>query len=276
MTSPHDIHDHHCCAITQALAGLLLLMASPAGWALTRLSVTLNPAATLPTTMQPTSDLSVRHYGPSRGSHAHEHFQILWNLSGELELDIEGRGQRLVAGSGVLIAPQERHDFESRGGSRWLVLDSTDTLWAARPRATPHAGATDHLARFLGQALQDHLPISHGQGALLLGQAWGGLDTARRPRRQIDWDGLRQWAQARLAAPLGAADLARQASLGESQFRARCQEATGDSPMRWLRQLRLEHARQLRASGLSVAEAARRVGYGSPVALATALRRRGR
>lgn len=223
--------------------------------------------------MHSTSDLSVRHYGPSRGSHAHGHFQILWNLSGELELDIEGRGQRLAAGSGVLIAPQERHDFESRGGSRCLVLDTTDTLWEARPRATAHAGATDHLARFLCQALQDHLPISHGQGALLLGQAWGGQDAARRPRREIDWAGLRQWAQARLAAPLSAADLAREACLSESQFRARCLEATGDSPMRWLSQLRLEQARLLRASGRSVADTARRVGYGSPAALATALRR---
>ena len=47
--------------------------------------------------MQPaTADaLSLRRYGPSPGRHSHNHFQVLFGLEGALELEIEGRGQRV-------------------------------------------------------------------------------------------------------------------------------------------------------------------------------------
>ncbi|MDR7271410.1 AraC-like DNA-binding protein [Pelomonas saccharophila] len=222
-----------------------------------------------------TPSFALRHYGPSRGSHAHEHVQVLWTLQGALELEVDGRGQRLAAGQGLLIPPGELHDFEAPQGSRCLVLDTADPAWlqcAARPR---HAPSVDHLARFLAASLGQGLPVSQELGAQLLAQAWGPGEAcaASAGRRAVNWADLRRWTQTRLAAPLTVADLAARAGLAETQFRARCLSATGLTPMQWLRAQRLDRARLLRTAGLPVALVARRVGYDSPSALTAALRR---
>lgn len=220
--------------------------------------------------------LSVRAYGASPGSHDHDHFQILVGLEGVLELDVEGRGNRLAPGQGCVIVPGDRHDFEGRGTTRCLVLDSHNPDWA---RATPlPAPGVSALARYLAQALAAPLPRARGLGAELLLEAWsqpgaGAGAGATRVRRAIDWTALSAWLAHRLDAPLGVADLARQVHLSPSQFSARCQAEQGHSPMQWLRRQRLAQARTWRAEGLSVADAARRAGYRSPSALTAALRR---
>ena len=72
------------------------------------------------------------------------------------------------------------------------------------------------------------------------------------------------------------ADLAGRVHLSGGQLAARCRAELGQPLMHWLRGLRLDQARQLRAQGLPVAEVARRCGYRSPSALTAALRRAGR
>jgi AraC-like DNA-binding protein len=218
--------------------------------------------------------LTLRRYGPAHGRHAHTHAQVLWALDGALELEVEGRGQRLAAGQGLLIPPGELHDFEAPQGSQCLVLDTVDPAWANCVLKPLHAQSVDHLARFLAASLSQGLPVSQELGAQLLVQAWGqNVARAAHSGRAIDWPGLRRWVQTRLAAPLTVADLAARAGLAESQFRARCLAATGLTPMQWLRAQRLERARMLRAAGLPVALVAQRVGYDSPSALTAALRR---
>ncbi|KQV91921.1 AraC family transcriptional regulator [Pelomonas sp. Root1237] len=219
--------------------------------------------------------LSLRHYGPSRGSHEHDHAQVLWTLDGALELEVDGRGQRLAAGQGLLIPPGALHDFEAPQGSHCLVLDTADPVWLDRALSPGHSQPVDHLARFLAASLQQGLPVSQALGAQLLAQAWGPgeVRAVLCSGRPIDWAGLQRWLQTRLAAPLTVADLAARAGLAESQFRARCLAATGLTPMQWLRARRLARARVLRAAGLPVALVAQRVGYDSPSALTAALRR---
>jgi AraC-like DNA-binding protein len=68
-------------------------------------------------------------------------------------------------------------------------------------------------------------------------------------------------------------DLAARVLLSAAHFTARCREEQGQSPMAWLRDLRLTEARRFRSQGLPVAEAARRTGYRSPSALTAALRK---
>lgn len=216
---------------------------------------------------------SIRRYGPSPGGHAHEHFQVLWGLDGKLELEVEGKGAELSAGHGLVIAPNERHDFESLAGSRCLILDCSDIGWSARDRTPRFAKATDLLARFVAEAIEQQLPIDRENLAFLYAQSWGPLPEARRVRRDVDWQGLTHWVTSRLSRPLTAADLAEKACLSESQFRSRCVEALGCSPMQWVRRLRLEEAKTLRSQGISVAEVAKRTGYDSPSALTAALQR---
>ena len=224
----------------------------------------------------PTASLSVRDYGASRGSHAHDHFQVLVGLQGVLELEIEGRGQRVGTGQGVVVAPGDRHDFEAEGGaSRCLVLDTADPAWAARAGQVPADDArVGALARYLALSLAGETASALAllQGPALLREAWGPAEPVAGGR-PIDWAALAVWLQARWHLPLTVADLARQVHLGPGQFAERCRRENGLSPMHWLRGQRLAQARALRFGGMGVADAARRTGYRSPSALTAALRR---
>lgn len=221
--------------------------------------------------------LSVREYGASHASHSHDHFQVLVGLDGLLDLEVEGRGQRIAAGDAALVAPGERHDFESSRGSSCLVLDSHDPLWASCPATPARPEQARMLATFLAQALRfpQSLAVAHGPALLL--DAWVPAGRPQqRQRRAIDWTALSDWVRSRLGEPVTVADLAAQAFLSPSQFALRCQEANGVSAMEWLRQQRLARARQLRAAGWTVARVASHTGYRSPSALTAALRRNGR
>ncbi|WP_010467213.1 AraC family transcriptional regulator [Acidovorax radicis] len=236
--------------------------------------------------MGPAESLSLRRYGASPGSHSHAHFQILLGLSGALELEVEGRGWRVDPGAGCVIAPGDRHDFASSGGSLCLVLDSSHSDWARC--AAQRAGHSIlpapalPLVRYLATALRHRAPLAQVHGPALLREAWlaDSIDRATTGspgshvrRRPIDWTALEQWAAQQWHTPLTVADLAQRVHLSPSQFAARCRDDRGVSAMAWLRSLRLEHAQLLRDSGLAVGEVARRTGYRSPSALTAALRR---
>ena len=220
-----------------------------------------------------TTNWSIRTYGPSLGSHAHDHFQVLWGLAGSLELEVEGKGARVGAGQGLVITPGDRHDFESLHGSRCLILDSPDLGWSSRECLPQFAKASNLLAQYIAEAIEQNIPFDAGQAAFLLAQSWGPMSQMTRARRDVDWQGLSLWVKDQLSRPLSVGDLAAKACLSESQFRARCVEALGYSPMQWIRRLRLEQAQRLRLQGMSMAEVANHTGYDSPSALTAALRR---
>lgn len=215
---------------------------------------------------------SIRTYGPSPGSHAHDHFQVLWGLEGRLELEVEGKGTRVGAGQGLVITPGDKHDFESLHGSRCLILDSPDLGWSSRDCLPRFAKASNLLAQYIAEAIEQNIPFDAWQAAFLLAQSWGPMSQMTRARRDVDWQRLSLWVKEHLSRPLSVGDLAAKACLSDSQFRARCVEALGCSPMQWIRRLRLEQAQRLRLQGMSVAEVANRTGYDSPSALTAALR----
>lgn len=222
----------------------------------------------------PQGTLSLRHYGASHGSHAHDHFQVLLGLDGVLELEVLGRGQRIGAGQGCVIAPRDRHDFEARSGSRCLVLDTAQPGWAHCPAQPVQAAQALALARYLAQALQHPDSLAQHYGPMLLLDAWRAPSSLpRRYERPIDWNQLAAWASQHLHEPLSVAQLAQQVFLSPSRFAERCRRETGLSAMQWLRSQRLALAVQLRDGGMSVAETALRCGYQSPSALTAALRR---
>jgi AraC-like DNA-binding protein len=220
--------------------------------------------------------LSLRAYGASRGSHAHDHFQVLIGLAGVLELEVEGRGARVSVGEAQVVVPGDRHDFESRSGSRCLVLDTRHPMWSrCAERAPADASRLQALAQFLALCAQhpESSVMALQHGPVLLLEAWGAAAPVPSRSRPIDWTALAGWARGHWHEPLGVADLARMVCLSPSQFAQRCRDEQGVSAMQWLRMLRLAHARELRLGGMGVAETARRTGYRSPSALTAALRR---
>jgi AraC-like DNA-binding protein len=217
------------------------------------------------------SQLSVRTYGQAPGGHVHDHFQVIWPLYGCLELEIEENGIVLQVGDGLIVRPGDRHEFESRDGSRCLVLDSSQGVWDHRAVRPLFAKSASQMAVFLAVALDEKLPLAIESGEQLLAQSWGTSPTAGKTRRTVDWKHMTSWTNANLNQKLRAADLAGLAHLSESQFRARCIEEMGLAPMQWIRQLRLTKAQLLREAGISVAVTSARVGYKTPSALTAAL-----
>lgn len=201
----------------------------------------------------------------------HDHFQVIWPLHGCLELEIEGKGVALQVGDGLIVRPGDRHDFESHDGSRCLVLDSIQAVWNHRTVRPSFAKSASQMAAFLAVALEEKLPLAIESGEQLLAQSWGLSPAAGKVRRTVDWKNLTSWTNGHLHEKLRAADLAGLAHLSESQFRARCLEEMGLTPMQWIRQLRLTKAQQLREAGISVAVISARVGYETPSALTAAM-----
>jgi transcriptional regulator GlxA family with amidase domain len=78
----------------------------------------------------------------------------------------------------------------------------------------------------------------------------------------------RQWVLDRLAEPLTLEDMARHAHMSVRTFTRRFRAEVGSSPMKWLAQRRLAHARVLlESTGLPVARIAAVCGFGDPVTL---------
>ncbi len=78
----------------------------------------------------------------------------------------------------------------------------------------------------------------------------------------------RQWALERLAEPLTLEDMAGHAHMSVRTFTRRFRQETGLSPLKWLAQRRLAHARHLlESTTLPVARIARACGFSDPVAL---------
>ncbi|MFJ3906431.1 GlxA family transcriptional regulator [Streptomyces sp. NPDC090025] len=78
----------------------------------------------------------------------------------------------------------------------------------------------------------------------------------------------RHWVLTRLAEPLTLKDLARHALMSERTFTRRFRAEVGTSPLQWLLQRRIDHARHLlETTELTVAAIATACGFGDPVAL---------
>lgn len=220
--------------------------------------------------------LSVRHYGPSHGSHAHDHFQVLLGLDGALELEVEGRGQRIGTGHGCVIVPGDRHDFEAKRNARCLVLDTTAPEWALASGSPAHPDTAMALGQYLHAALGAGDNLAKHYGPLLLLNCWlpptSRAGRQYRSRREIDWQALTTWLESQMHRPLAVADLAAHVFLSPTQFAVRCQQETGLRPMQWIRTLRLQRALNLRTQGRSWAAIAPLCGYQSASALNAALR----
>ncbi len=81
-------------------------------------------------------------------------------------------------------------------------------------------------------------------------------------------DTTRAWARNRLADPVTLEEMAAHARMSVRTFTRRFREETGQSPLKWLLQQRVDHARELlESTDLAVDLVARRAGLGSAAAL---------
>lgn len=214
-----------------------------------------------PVLAQPTVDCSLRHYSGEHAQHVHDgHAQLLYALSGRMELEVNGRSSFVDTACGLLIPAGCTHGYLAPPGAQLLVLDV-----AADSHAQLH-----HVRRFAvppaARCLPEHMTPTARLELLL-------QSPALLQRRRIDVQAIERQVRQQLHSDWPTARLAALTHLSAARFHTRWQELVGCTPQQWLRQLRLDTAQQPLARGRSLAACAAFCGYASASALAYALRR---
>lgn len=231
--------------------------------------------------------LSLRHYSHELLSHSHDHAQLVFGLSGELDVEVAGLGSRVLRQTLAVVPAQALHACGSRYGSQCLVLDVPSEHWLQQNLGT-HADASRRLldspaaislnpaqSQLVGWLASSPIndPVIARQGAALLLASLSNThpqaENQRLPLAAID-----AHIDRHAAHPLQVADLARLSGLSVARFHARFLEETGLTPMEYVRSRRLSLGRHLlESSHLAVGEIAARVGYSSQSAFTAALSR---
>lgn len=208
-----------------------------------------------------TVDCSVRHYDGEHAPHVHAtHAQLLFALSGRMELEVNGHSSFVDTASGLLIPAGCQHAYLARQGAQMLVMDI-----AGSPERALHT-----LRRFqvpmAARCRPEH--IAHDARLQLLLQAPSLL-----VRRSVDVPAIAQQVRQTLHTAWPTSRMAALAHLSPQRFHTRWLELTGQTPQQWLRSVRLDEAERQIARGRSLQASATACGYASASALAYALRR---
>jgi AraC-like DNA-binding protein len=199
---------------------------------------------------------SQRRYAGDYDAHAHDHLQLLFGLSGRLELELNGRPAQVEPGVALVVPPGTAHGYRASRAALALVID-----------APPQRG----LSRVRRLAVDGHRLLGRSDlGAVLV-----ELGAAPRvlARRALDVEALADAVDSRLHEAWPTARLAALACLSVPRLHARWLEASSLTPQAWLRRRRLDRAQRLLAAGLTLEATALQVGYAGASALAYALRR---
>ncbi|PRA31287.1 helix-turn-helix transcriptional regulator [Pseudomonas poae] len=232
--------------------------------------------------------LTLRHYLEAPIAHSHEHAQLVFGLSGHLDLEVDGRGSQVCESSVMVLPFSAHHACGSRDGSRCLVLDVPTEHWLLQSLGE-HADASrrllDQPARLALDSRQHQLvqwlahspvddPLIVQQGAVLLLASLNHSQAQPAPGRRLPYTAFNAHIERHAAHPLQVADLARLAELSEARLHARFMAECGQTPMEYVRRRRLQMALDLlRSTALPIGGIADRVGYTSQSAFAAAMLR---
>ncbi|MGR3886181.1 AraC family transcriptional regulator [Pseudomonas sp. 1152_12] len=236
--------------------------------------------------MSPT--LTLRHYLEEPLAHSHDHAQLVFGLSGHLDLEVDGHGNQVRESSVMVLPFSAHHACCSRDGSRCLVLDVPTEHWVLQSLGA-HADACrrllDQPARLTLDSRQSQLvqwlahspvhdPLIVQQGAVLLLASLNHPHAQPVPGRRLPYAAFDALIERHVAHPLQVADLARIVDLSVARLHARFIAECGQTPMDYIRSRRLQTAlNMLRETSLPIGEIAERVGYSSQSAFAAAMLR---
>ncbi|BBT17862.1 transcriptional regulator [Metapseudomonas otitidis] len=232
--------------------------------------------------------LSLRRYTHDLLAHSHGHAQLVFGLSGSLDFEVGSLGTRVERQQLAVVPPGEHHACGSPRGSLCLVLDVPDDAWLKhtlghhydagrrlleRPGALRLDPNQSQLVGWLAASpINDAVIANQGVGLLLASLV--APNGACEAPGELPLAALDAHLDSHLDRPLQVADLARLCGLSVARFHRRFLDATGQTPMDYLRTRRLLQGRRLLLeSNLPVGEIAARVGYSSQSAFTAALSR---
>ncbi|MCW4153351.1 AraC family transcriptional regulator [Halomonas sp. 18H] len=241
-------------------------------------------------------DLRATNLAREYVAHAHGHHQLILATRGATELSIEGSGERVTGSRGCLIPCSHHHEYLGDGNNRTFVLDipvaSLPSLRDAsemerlfdKPRFFGVPPELNRLADSLMQQLEQ-CPALHSEIAALLLRALylhlesqplseqGAAYAAGRDGR-LDMPSLDAWIDRHLAEEIRVESLATQCALSVGHFHACFRDRMGMTPLAYVQQRRLNHARTLvNHSGLSLGQIAALVGFRDQGSFSRAYRR---
>lgn len=240
--------------------------------------------------------VELRRYGTIEETDLHDFHQIVLGLDGEMEMTVDGVGERIDCCSAWLIPSGARHDYAGIGENRQLVLDLPAASLAVPERLFDTARAVridpalTQLVRQIAQraaqaasphergdlrARRFHWDASAQLCAAVITQTGIAGDASFDAAAGLDFARIDRWLRAHLAEPLRIADLAAHCGFGMRRFHQLFVDAFGETPHRYLQRLRLDTAITLLADPRrSLIDVALEVGFGDQSAFTHAFTRR--
>ncbi|SFG01683.1 transcriptional regulator, AraC family [Duganella sp. CF458] len=223
-------------------------------------------------------DIDIRSYGERWTADQHTFAQLVLPLSGEVELDIEGRGGRLNPLKGAVVVAGAWHSQQSNVENHSLIVD-VDQAAVCQPiweqladRPFPDISPA---ARKLVEFMQLSIAGRAAPPSLLQGWVPLLLDTLTMepPRLQSRLAALLAHAEANLALPWTTESMAQLARMSVSRLHALFRDELETSPRAWLLSRRLNRACELlRHTSQPIADIALSTGFGDQSALTRAMR----
>ena len=240
--------------------------------------------------------VELRRYGAIEETDLHDFHQIVLGLDGEMEMTVNGQGERIDSCSAWLIPAGARHDYMGIGDNRQLVLDLPAATLAVPERLFDTARAVrldPALTLLVSQIAQRaaaaapprdsadlrarrfHWDASARLCAAFIAQTGVAASAQFSAAAGLDFARIDRWLRAHLAQPLRIADLAAHCGFGMRRFHQLFIEAFGETPHRYLQRLRLDTALTLLADPrASLTDIALEVGFGDQSAFTHAFTRR--
>jgi len=224
------------------------------------------------------ADIDIRSYGEQWTADRHAYAQLVLPLSGEVELDIEGKFARLNPLKGAVVVAGAWHAQQSPVANRSLIVDVDQAamehpVWERRA-GRPFADISP-AARKLVEFMQLSIAGRTAPAALLRGWLPLLLDTItlEPPHLQSRLTALLAHAEANLALPWTTESMAQFSRMSVSRLHALFQDELGTSPRAWLLSRRLNRACELlRHTRLPIADIALSTGFGDQSAFTRAMR----
>lgn len=230
--------------------------------------------------------LAIRSYSGEVELHEHDFHQIVLPRSGAMEIEIDGRGGKVDASQGVVIAAGARHTFQANTHNSFLVLDVPAQY--AEACATPSLDPLGDKRFFaLNPDIRHLLDYAIGNSARLsqsptLAESWSQLllcsllqpeVRAQDPGQLILAKAL-AYIEQHLHTPLTIRDIARHSGTSERRLYALFERHLARTPFSHIANLRLNLAIDLlRQTSLPIIEIAHRTGYADQSALTHALKK---
>ncbi|MEU1080796.1 helix-turn-helix domain-containing protein [Streptomyces sp. NPDC005908] len=210
-------------------------------------------------------------------------------LPGDISTLLKSIGQRTrivsLCTSAFLLAAAGLLD-DLRATTHWTLCDAfarlfpgvevdPNVLFVDNGRILTSAGGAAGIDLCLHLVRQDHgASVAAAAARRVVAAPWreGGqaqfIEHVVPPDTDRSTSATREWALRRLAEPITLEDMARHAHMSVRTFTRRFRQETGVSPLKWLSQRRLGHARHLlESTDLPVARIAGACGFSDPVAL---------